>query len=167
MKRLKEWLGAALIALIAVMALAACDHKSGPKPKHTMEEYVDSADLYRVLGEIDNPTFTNLDDVVTYYHNEKQYRVQDSVFFSMSQDEISNVYSVLVKRHEKPTKMAIANEFMDNAKVYSNLPRSEDMYKSMIPDDIPNTVTIDTIINGKHLKVLREVTTNVEPIKEE
>lgn len=169
MKRLKLWFSIALIMLtFVVLSFTSCHHKSGPQPKHSISEYVDSTDLYRVLDQIDNPTFTSIDDALTYHHNELQYREQDSVFFSLTQEEIANIYSVLVKRHEKPTKMAIAAEYMDNVKVYSNLPKAIDMYKQCDPpSDIPNTITVDTVINGKHLKVLREITTNVEPSNEE
>lgn len=164
MKRLQKWCCAALIALIAVLSasLASCTHKSGPLPKHSMSEYVDSTDLYKVLNEIDNPTFTSLDDVTTYYHNEKQYRIQDSVFFSLPPETIANIYSVLVKRGEKPTKMSISAEYLDNISVYKNLPKPEELYKGLDPSEIPNTETVDTIIDGKCVKLLREKTTKIE-----
>ena len=62
----------------------------------------------------------------------------------------------------------IAKEYLDNLRVYSNLPKSEDVYESLnngapdIPNDIPNTVTVDTIINGKHVKILQESSTQVK-----
>lgn len=164
MKRLKMWFSAALIALLAVLSVSvsSCDRIRTQEAKHSMQEYVDSADLFRVLNEFDNPTFTSLDDVNTYYQNEKQYRLQDSVFFSLSPETITNVYSVLVKRGEKPTKMSIVTEYLDNISVYKNLPKPAEMSKQLDPSDIPNTVTIDTIIDGKHVQILQEKSTKVE-----
>lgn len=164
MKRLKMWSSVALIALLTVLSvsLSSCDRVRPQEVKHSMQEYVDSADLFRVLNEFDNPTFTSLDDVTTYYQNEKQYRLQDSVFFAMPPETIQNVYSVLVKRGIKPTKMSIAAEYLDNISVYKNLPKPVEMCKQLDPSDIPNTETVDTIINGKHVQLLQEKTTTVE-----
>lgn len=164
MKRLLKWSSAALIALIAALAvsMSSCNRHYDSESKHSIQEYVDSADLYRVLNEFDNPTFTSLDDVCTYYQNEKQYRIQDSVFFSMPPETVANVYTVLVRRGEKPTKMSIANEYLDNIKVYSNLPKKVEMTKVLDPSDIPNTEVIDTIIDGKHVQLLQTSKTTTE-----
>lgn len=158
------WSCIALIMLIAVLtvSVSSCDRVRPQEAKHSIQEYVDSADLYRVLNEFDNPTFTSLDDVQTYYVNEKQYRMQDSVFFAMTPQEVTNVYTVLVKRGEKPTKMLIASEYLDNISVYKNLPKPVEMSKQLDPSDIPNTETIDTIIDGKHVQLLQEKSTKVE-----
>lgn len=158
------WFSVALITLLTVLSvsLVSCDRVRPQEVKHSMQEYVDSADLFRVLNEFDNPTFKSLDGVTTYYQNEKQYRLQDSVFFSMPPETIQNVYSVLVKRGEKPTKMSIAAEYLDNISVYKNLPKKVEMCKQLDPSDIPNTVTVDTIIDGKHVQILQEKTTTVE-----
>jgi hypothetical protein len=160
MKRLHSWFSVALIALIAAFAacMASCDHKSGcHEYEHSIQEYVDSADLYRILDEYDNPTFTSVDDACTYLKNEKQYREQDSVFFSLTPETIQNVYTVLIRRGEHPTKMSIVNEYLENIKVYSNLPvQKVSMELKDPPTDIPNTVVVDTIIDGKTpLKTLR------------
>ncbi len=164
MKRLKRWYSAAIIALIAALAvsMSSCHHESGPQPKHSMTEYVDSADLYRVLNEFDNPTFTSLDDVCTYYQNEKQYRIQDSVFFSLPPETITNIYTVLVRRGIPPTKMSIAEEYLDNVKVYANLPKPVEQYQSLTPPDIPNTEAVDTIIDGKHVQIIQTSKTEVK-----
>lgn len=164
-KRLQQWFSATLIALLTVLSvnLVSCNRVRPGEDKHSMQEYVDSTDLFRVLNEFDNPTFKSLDDVCTYYQNEKQYRIQDSVFFSLSPDVITNVYSVLVRRGEKPTKLSIAAEYLDNVRVYSNLPKKVEIPPALdgFPD-VPNTQVVDTIIDGKHIQVLQKQTTKVE-----
>ena len=164
MKRLQKWSCIALIMLITVLSvsLTSCNKTRPQEVKHSIQEYVDSADLYRVLNEFDNPTFASLDDVQTYYINEKQYRMQDSVFFAMTPQEISNVYTVLVRRGVKPNKMSITSEYLDNIDVYKNLPKQVEQYKQLDPSEIPNTETVDTIIDGKHVQLLQEKTTKVE-----
>lgn len=168
MKRLLKWFCAALIALVAIVATTSCNDHSGRRQKHSIKEYVDSADLYKILSEMSNPTFKSLDDVNSYYRKAKESRVLDSTFFSLPLETITNVYSVLVRNNVTPSKDNIAKEYLDNIRVYSNLPKSEDVYESLnngapdIPNDIPNTVTVDTIINGKHVKILQESSTQVK-----
>lgn len=164
MKKWINWFCATTIALIAVLAvstLSSCNRRD--YSKHRMSEYVDSTDLVKTLDQIDNPTFTSVDDALSYYADEKEYRSKDSLFFTLSPDVISNVYSVLEKRHITPTKMAIVSEYLDNIHVYSNLPdRHTEMSKCLDSIDIPNTKVVDTIIGGKHFQVLQEQTTNIQ-----
>ncbi len=170
MKRLLKWYGAALIALIAIVAITSCNDHSGRRQKHSVTEYIDSTDLCKMLSDMTNPTFKSLDDVSSYYQKGKESRVLDSTFFSLPLETITNVYSVLVRNNVTPTKDNIAKEYLDNLRVYSNLPKSEDVYESLnngapdIPNDIPNTVTVDTVINGKHVKILQESSTQVKQL---
>lgn len=163
MKKWIKWFCAAKIALLALLfagALSSCGHAYSSK--HSTSEYVDSADLVKVLGDISNPTFKSVDDAITYHQLEKQYRSNDSVFFSLSPEVITNVYSVLVKRNIVPTKTAIVSEYLENVKVYSNLPRhTQNIEVSLDSVDVPNTKVVDTIINGQHVKVLQEKTTSM------
>ena len=163
MKKWIKWFCAAKIALLTLLfagALSSCGHAYSPK--HSTSEYVDSAGLEKVLGDINNPTFKSVDDALTYYLDEKQFRSNDSVFFSMTPEVITNVYSVLVKRNIVPTKTAIVSEYLDNVQVYSNLPRCTQITEvSLDSIDVPNTKVVDTIINGKHIKVLQEETTSM------
>ena len=157
MKKWIKWFSAAKIALLALLfagALSSCGHAYSSKHSY--------ADLKKVLGDISNPTFKSIGDALTYYQIEKQSRSNDSVFFSMPPEVIANVYSVLVKRNIVPTKTAIVSEYLDNVQVYSNLPRCTQTTEAPLDSiDIPNTKVVDTIINGKHIKVLQEETTNM------
>lgn len=168
MKRLLKWYCAALIALIAMVATTSCNDHSNRRQRHSMTEYVDSVDLHKTLEQVSNPTFKSLDDLSGYYQKEKDARMLDSTFFALPLETVTNVYSVLVRNNVTPTKESIAKEYLDNVRVYSNLPKNEDVYESLnngapdIPNDIPNTVTIDTIINGKHVKILQESSTQVK-----
>lgn len=165
MKRLQKWHGTAIIVLVVAIAtvLASChDRRLNAPTQHSMSEYVDSTDLVKVLNQCDNPEFTSLDDVCNYYQNEKQWRIQDSVFFSLPPETITNIYTVLVKRGIPPTKMSIAAEYLDNVKVYSNLPRQDVVQYKALEKDIPNTEVVDTIINGEHMQILQTSKTEVK-----
>lgn len=170
MKRLLKWYCAALIALIAMVATTSCNDHSNRRQRHSMTEYVDSVDLYKTFEQVSNPTFKSLDDVSSYYQKEKDARMLDSTFFALPLETVTNVYSVLVRNNVTPTKESIAKEYLDNVRVYSNLPKNEDIHEAFnngspdIPNDIPNTVTIDTIINGKHVKILQESSTQVKQL---
>ena len=74
-----------------------------------------------------------------------------------------DVVSVLEKSGKPLTKMSISNEFEMNKHVYLNLPDKQDQYNAITPPDIPNTETIDTIIDGKHVQIVQSSSTNIMP----
>ena len=74
-----------------------------------------------------------------------------------------DVVSVLEKSGKPLTKMSISNEFEMNKHVYLNLPDKQDQYNAITPPEIPNTETIDTIINGKHVQIVQSSSTNIIP----
>ena len=83
------------------------------------------------------------------------------MFFSIPEKVMRDVVSVLEKSGKPLTKMSISNEFEMNKHVYLNLPDKQDQYHALVPPDIPNTVTIDTIIDGKHVKLVQSSSTNI------
>lgn len=78
-----------------------------------------------------------------------------------------DVVSVLEKSGKPLTKMSISNEFEMNKHVYLNLPDKQDQYNAITPPDIPNTETIDTIIDGKHVQIVQSSSTNIMPKEEQ
>ena len=162
MGRLQTMVCTAIIVLMTLLT-SACDraNHNSDAPDHSMMEYVDSVDLYRVLSEEQNPTFSNVDDAICYHQDQIDKHFEDSVFLKMSPEDISNVYEVLVKQNAKTDKYAIVSEYLDHYKVYANLPKPKIEYTA-IDSTIPNTEIVDTIIDGKHVKVLQESTTKVE-----
>ena len=163
MKRLFEKLSMCLIMLIAVITMSSCDYV-----KQTKSEirHNDSLMVSKMMQEIDNPTFTDCSDVIEFQRSEGQWRHQDSVFFSIPEKVMRDVVSVLEKSGKPLTKMSISNEFEMNKHVYLNLPDKQDQYNAIAPPEIPNTETIDTIINGKHVQIVQSSSTNIMPKEE-
>lgn len=157
MKKWIKWYCATIIALIAIFC-SSCTHDHR-RDARTLD--ADSAFVVKQLNKIGNPTFTNLDDVLTFQNNEGMWRHQDSVFFSIPPETLTKVYSVLEKRGLKITKNSLAAEYEDNYKVYSNLPTKEEEATNNGIPDIPNTTTVDTIINGKPVKLIVEQSTSL------
>ena len=158
MKRLFEKLSMCLIMLIAAITVSSCDYV-----KQTKSEirYDDSLMVFKMMQEIDNPTFTDYSDAIEFQRSEGQWRHQDSVFFSIPEKVMRDVVSVLEKSGKPLTKMSISNEFEMNKHVYLNLPDKQDQYSAIAPPDIPNTEVIDTIIDGKHVKIVQSSSTNI------
>lgn len=150
MKRLFTVMSVSLIALLSILVFGSCDVKQKFKQEILSS---DSLMVLKMMASVDNPTFVDADDVMSYYHDEKQYRDQDSVFFSIPQKVIPDIVSVLEKNHVPITKINIANEFQNNKRIYLNLPnKSEQM--EVIPTNIPNTKVLDTVIDGKKCRIL-------------
>ena len=152
-----------LIMLIAVITMSSCDYVKQTKSEI---KHDDSLMVSKMMQDIDNPTFTDCSDVIEFQRSEGQWRHQDSVFFSIPEKVMRDVVSVLEKSGKPLTKMSISNEFEMNKHVYLNLPDKQDQYNAITPPDIPNTETIDTIINGKHVQIVQSSSTNIMPKEE-
>ena len=147
-----------LIMLIVAATVSSCDYVKQTKSEI---KHDDSLMVSKMMQDIDNPTFTDCSDVIEFQRSEGQWRHQDSVFFSIPEKVMRDVVSVLEKSGKPLTKMSISNEFEMNKHVYLNLPDKQDQYSVITPPDIPNTVTIDTIIDGKHVKLVQSSSTNI------
>ena len=158
MKRLFEKLSMCLIMLILVATVSSCDYVKQTKSEI---KHDDSLMVSKMVQEIDNPTFADYSDALTYQKTEGQWRHQDSVFFSIPEKIMRDVVSVLSKSGEPITKGSISHEFEVNKHVYLNLPDKQDQYNVITPPDIPNTEVIDTIIDGKHVKIVQSSSTNI------
>lgn len=164
MKRLFEKLSMCLIMLIVAVTMSSCDYVKQTKGEIRHD---DSLMVLKVMQDIDNPTFTDCSDVIEFQRSEGQWRHQDSVFFSIPEKVMRDVVSVLEKSGKPLTKMSISNEFEMNKHVYLNLPDKQDQYNAITPPEIPNTETIDTIINGKHVQIVQSSSTNIMPKEEQ
>lgn len=149
-----------LIMLIVAATMSSCDYVKQTKSEIRHD---DSLMVSKVMQDVDNPTFTDCSDVIEFQRSEGQWRHQDSVFFSIPEKVMRDVVSVLEKSGKPLTKMSISNEFEMNKHVYLNLPDKQDQYNAITPPDIPNTETIDTIINGKHVQIVQSSSTNIMP----
>ena len=158
MKRLFEKLSMCLIMLIVAATVSSCDYVKQTKSEI---KHDDSLMVSKMIQEIDNPTFADYSDALTYQKTEGQWRHQDSVFFSIPEKVMRDVVSVLSKSGEPITKGSISHEFEVNKHVYLNLPDKQDQYNVITPPDIPNTEVIDTIINGKHVQIVQSSSTNI------
>lgn len=158
MKRLFEKLSMCLIMLIVAVTVSSCDYMKETKGEIRHD---DSLMVSKMMQDIDNPTFTDCSDVIEFQRSEGQWRHQDSVFFSIPEKVMRDVVSVLEKSGKPLTKMSISNEFEMNKYVYLNLPDKQDQYNAITPPDIPNTVTVDTIIDGKHMQIVQSSSTNI------
>ena len=158
MKRLFEKLSMCLIMLISVITMSSCDYVKQTKSEIRHD---DSLMVFKMMQEIDNPTFTDYSDAIEFQRSEGQWRHQDSVFFAIPEKVMRDVVSVLEKSGKPLTKMSISNEFEMNKHVYLNLPDKQDQYNAVAPPDIPNVEMVDTIIDGKHVKIVQSSSTNI------
>lgn len=149
-----------LIMLIVAATMSSCDYVKQTKGEI---KHDDSLMVSKMMQDIDNPTFANCSDVIEFQRSEGQWRHQDSVFFSIPEKVMRDVVSVLEKSGKPLTKMSISNEFEMNKHVYLNLPDKQDQYNAITPPEIPNTETIDTIIDGKHVQIVQSSSTNIIP----
>lgn len=147
-----------LIMLVMAATMSSCDYVKQTKSEIRHD---DSLMVSKMMQEIDNPTFSDYSDALTYQKTEGQWRHQDSVFFSIPEKVMRDVVSVLEKSGEQITKGSISHEFEVNKRVYMNLPDKSDQCNILTPPDIPNTEVVDTIIDGKHIQLIQSSSTNI------
>ena len=147
-----------LIMLIVAATVSSCDYVKKTKSEIRHD---DSLMVSKMMQEISNPAFNNYADALVYQKAEGKWRHQDSVFLSIPEKVMRDVVSVLEKSGKPLTKMSISNEFEMNKHVYLNLPDKQDQYSTAAPPDIPNTVVVDTIIDGKHVQIVQSSSTNI------
>ena len=147
-----------LIMLIVAATVSSCDYVKQTKSEI---KHDDSLMVSKMMQEIDNPTFADYSDALTSQKTEGQWWPQDSAFFNLPEQVMRAVVSVLEKSGEPITKWSISHEFEVNKHVYMNLPDKSDQYNILTPPDIPNTETIDTIIDGKHVQIVQSSSTNI------
>ena len=158
MKRLFGKLSMCLIMLIVAITVSSCDYVKQTKSEI---KHDDSLMVSKMMQEISNPAFNNYADALVYQKAEGKWRHQDSVFLSIPEKVMRDVVSVLEKSGKPVTKIDIANEFEMNKRVYLNLPDKQDQYSTTAPPDIPNTVVVDTIIDGKHVQIVQSSRNNI------
>lgn len=121
----------------------------------TQEDVVDATD-----SSVSSPLFFKSTEEVLLRHGELQSQAfNDSVFISMSTDEINAVCKVLFERYVSISQQWIVQEYLQHQDVYNALSTSS---TNKIPNttvevvDTPKTIPIesngDTVINGKRYK---------------
>lgn len=67
-------------------------------------------------------TFTSATDAMLYQQERATQKSVDDVFLSMTEKEVADVSTVLLKKLESITISDIVNEYRANRRIYSNLP---------------------------------------------
>lgn len=142
-------------AVMGVMSLTSC-HRT-----QTADDIKigagDSAYVKKALDVLSNPTFTSIEDLYKYRQRVQQERFNDSVFSTLPEETFDNVATVVYNRDGVLSKEAIVKEYLHGADIYKNLEVNLNKPRECIKSDTIN----DTIINGKHFKLVKEEITHV------
>lgn len=124
---------------------------------------VDSVSVNLAVAQIVNPVFTDIDEVLTYQEDQLEDRVTDSIFFSIPKETLIDISKVLIGRSSRATKFSIVEEYKKNYQsTYKYLAADPVMTTRMIGDTLrlPSSKANDTLINGKHYKLIKETSSN-------
>ena len=134
---MKKLIIGALLALVATV-FNSCDYMPPSKDgvKEFVQNYVDSV----ISGQecLLNPMFSTPEDVAIYRETVTEQLKLDSLFFRLSDKDVENVASVVIKSNGYATKKAIVDEYNKNSDVYSKLPDS-----SAIPPTKKDTTNME------------------------
>ena len=160
MKRsLKFFMGVAILVVgtIVTMNQTSCNEFESHKKVKTEN---DSVMIVKALDKLSNPEFETVEDISKYRQRMVNDRFDDSIFASLPEETFINVATVVHNRDNVLTKSAIVKEYLHGEDVYNNLPVTKPIEVSSMCTESVDTVK-DTIINGKHFKLIKEGHTHV------
>lgn len=160
------WLMCMLIMLCFSTTLSSCDTKQYP----ATQEYVDQAVAAGVAlsTEAANPTFQSVNEVLVFRQAMLEQKHIDELFTTLTEETVTEVAGVLLKRGDPCTKRAIIEEYNSHSEVYDNLqakPTTPDLEPTTAVEEQhrPSDSTAiaektsftqkDTVINGKPVKM--------------
>lgn len=154
---MKKLLKGVLLITTALLCFTSCQYMSSrDNNKSTKQVYVTQEMLDSILNRFDNPEFQCISDVVEYYEQEKSWRAQDSVFFSLSPEKLRNAATVVLKAGDPITPANIANEYLHNKHVYDNLFTPNPNIEALAANEQYTREKRDTVIGGKHVTIVIE-----------
>lgn len=126
---------------------------------------IDSTFVAAYMESVADPTFTSVDEIVTYRNDLETEDELNFEFLNIDPKILKNVASVCLKRTGSATKADIVAEYSHNSEIYNNLPEegSITVEKAEVPDSgmgdnkPQNTVSFheqDTTIDGHKAKIL-------------
>lgn len=152
MKRLKDFITLLALSIIVSIAGLTSSCKNNYVPREGAVEVIVAKVLPDVLQEklpeiiveSQNPTFYDSVDAVVYKLVKENQVKTDSIFLSLSDQQVATISYVLSNRQETFTVHDIVNEYTTSKHVYDNLPQSgpplED--KSLAYEKKTDTITL-------------------------
>lgn len=118
-----------LIALVAAISFSSCDKFK--TCSCTTDEYcfVDSDYVDSYVSERLDPTFSSLNDVLSYQGKVVDDYSTKEVFRQMPPDVLLNVANVLLRTNLNVTARDIVAEYLANKRIYDNLQLPNDSIK--------------------------------------
>lgn len=153
-------LGALVISIASPLIY---DHYVDDTECCSIGDAVDSVSVDWAVAQVMNPVFTDIDEVLVYQENQLEDRSIDSVFFSIPKEALIDISKVLIGRSSRATKFSIVEEYKKNYQsTYKYLADDKPKVPIATGDTIklPPSKTSDTVINGKHYKLIKETSSN-------
>ena len=118
---MKKWINF-IMGFVLIAAASICS-TSCDRVRQTDEQAFEAMLEEHLPKALQNVyTFSDVNDVILYKHERVSQLFTDSVFTSLSDQEIANVVSVLKKQQDTFGVSDIVYEYRANQRIYSNLP---------------------------------------------
>ena len=166
-----------VIVLAAILTVIACV-TSCDKAKelvNTEEKTVETIEEYL------NPTFDDVNVLLTYRDVLSKEHQMDSVFLTLPEPVLKNVVTVLLNKYGETTREDVVNEYVKNKEIYDNLrtpplpstteanDSADKIINGLVQESHQKTRAVmyefkDSIINGKkvRIKITHEITEDGE-----
>lgn len=128
------------------------------KDNPTKDATTTNVQIEEIIEQVRNPRFTTPMDVLQFYQRiENQYET-DSIFEIIPEDVLINISNVVIGRNGYATKETIVEEYTKNYRAVYQYIKPNAITTSNNNDTIklPPHSKSDTVINGKHFKLIKE-----------
>ena len=124
MRVLKFVIGVAVCLLIGagitLGVLTSCDYSI----PGCSQERPDSLYIANAIEEAANPSFSTVQDILSYQQKVIYDYTTDEIFRTMSEEALSNVASICIKKFNQVEKNDIVRTYLGSKEIFDNLPAS-------------------------------------------
>ena len=126
-----------LVAAISCIMHVACSHYNIPDRGY---DGPDSVYIANAIENAVNPSFSTVQDMMSYQQKVIYDYSTDEIFRTMPEDVLMNVCSVCLKKYNTIEKIDVVREYKAGQNIYDNLPKSS---------NIDDRATEDSVIEKK------------------
>jgi len=134
------------------------------KTNVTTEDTTVSAQVEEAVAQVYNPTFETVDDIFVFRRQLAEVDSINTVFKNIPDDALVNISKVVIGRNGHANKKSIVEEFLKNYKpIYQYIDPTTTIPQTTRSGDtirLPASKESDTVINGQHFKLIKEVSSN-------
>jgi hypothetical protein len=158
-----------LMTVVCGNTLSSCERERG-RIKQIMDPQEmraqDSMLVVKIIRDGINPSFNSVNELILFRTQLLENAKNDSMFKTIPETILRDIGDMCIHKYNRVDKMLVLKEykaFMSNSIEKTEVPKVESSKEyQALQKDPPTIITVDTIINGKHWRLVEEGKTYVQ-----